>query len=138
MDFSTGRVEKEESNASRGLFFRVPGELQITAVMATMKYAPETRMKNNRRLLNQWRRKLEKDKIKREKKFSGATDEYIECLIFHRMGKSEACWTSEAAVKKGVKALKFKYQKEEALEDNTQIRYKGKKHLTMIFYLKSF
>jgi hypothetical protein len=114
-----------EANASRGLFFNIAEELRITAVLTAIKWAPATRNVENQRLSLQRLRKREKDKITKEKNMEGATGEYIDCLIFHRMGRSEAYWEKAADVKKGVKALKYKYQKEEALKDNIQMRFKG-------------
>ena len=60
-----------------------------------------------------------------EKGIWKATDEYIECLIYHQMWFSERCWKTSAEVRAGMRALQFKKDKEEALKDNIRIRWLG-------------
>ena len=54
-----------------------------------------------------------------------ASHAYIECLIYHRMYHSDRCWKTAAHVKRGLKSLKLKKDKEAALHDNVNMRFKG-------------
>ena len=49
---------------------------------------------------------------------------YIECLIYHQLWLSDRCWKTPAQVRKGMKALKYKKDKESALKENIQICFK--------------
>ena len=52
-------------------------------------------------------------------------DEYITSLIFHAMWGTAACWTTVSQINKGLKGLKFKKDKQQALKDNIQMWWKG-------------
>ena len=54
-----------------------------------------------------------------------ASNEYIECLIYHKLWNSDRCWKTLVEVQKGVKALIYKKDKDEVLKDNLQMRFKG-------------
>ena len=119
MDHSTKKGDK------LGLFHDLPDELQITAIMCAMEFAPATQESNCHELERRRLAKQKKDAILKEEGMEKATDEYIECLIHHRMASSERCWKTVAEVRKGVNALTYKNEKETALKDNIQIRFKG-------------
>ena len=44
----------------------------------------------------------------REKGFKHAKDDFIEALIYHRMGSYDAFWKNIGAVTEGLKKLKYK------------------------------
>ena len=54
-----------------------------------------------------------------------ASDDYIESLIYRSMWDSEASMKTINDVTAGLKCLKYKKDKLQALKDNIQIRYKG-------------
>ena len=87
--------------------------------------APTTRAANQQALEGQRVAKSEKEKLLKKEGMEKATDQYIECLIYHRMWISERCWKTPAEVRAGVRALEFKKDKEEALKDNIRIRWLG-------------
>ena len=117
--------EMKDSTAAHGLFHGLPEELQITAMMTAMERAPATRKSNMRAVEMQRELKRRREEIAKEEVLEKATDEYIECLIYHWMWDFEQCWKTVPEVRAGVKALKFKTHKEEALKDNIQMRFKG-------------
>ena len=114
-----------ESGSCVGLFHGLPEELQVTDIMAAIKMAPATRAVNQQALERQRVAKQEKEKLLKEADMETATDQYIECLIYHRMWISKRCWKTPTKVRAGVRALEFKKDKEEALKDNIRIRWLG-------------
>ena len=54
-----------------------------------------------------------------------ATDGHFECMIYHKMYESDKCWKTREEVTEGMKALQYKKDKEQALKDNIQMRFKG-------------
>ena len=125
-DFLTRPTTKKAiSNDQRGLFHEMPEELRITAVMVAMEDAPETRQSNNKSVELQREFKRKKEEIKKQKGLENASDEYIEALIYYSMWDSEACWKTNSDIVNGLKNLKHKKDKLQALKDNIQIRYKG-------------
>ena len=90
-----------------------------------MKDAPETRKQNNDDLKRsrEWRAK--KDKVAKEKGLEDAEDEFIECIIYHRMWDSEAFWKTVTDVTTGLRRIKTKSGKIVSLKDNIRIRWKG-------------
>ena len=54
-----------------------------------------------------------------------AEDDLMECLVYHRMWSSDACWKTVGEVATGLKKLNYKKDKLAALKDNIQIRYLG-------------
>ena len=54
-----------------------------------------------------------------------ATDEFIQCLNYRQMRGSDRRWKIAGEVKKEVRALKLKKEKESGLNDNIQMHCKG-------------
>ena len=113
------------TDGRKGMFHRLPEELQLTAVMCAIKFAPSTRNSNSTDLERQHQAKREKQELKKKAGFANASDEYIECLIHHTLWSSERCWKTPEDVREGLKSLDFKCDKEAALKDNINIRFKG-------------
>ena len=63
--------------------------------------------------------------MSKEKGLEEAEDKYIECVIYHRMWNSEACWKTVADVTAGLRRVLTKYGIMAALKDNIRIRWKG-------------
>ena len=63
--------------------------------------------------------------LSKNKELENKGDEYITSLIFHTMWGTAACWTTVAKITKGLKELKFKKHKLQALKDNIQMWWKG-------------
>ena len=61
----------------------------------------------------------------KQKSLDKATEEFIDATYFHRMGNSDACWTTVGQVTKTLKQLKTKKEKLEALKDNINMRVKS-------------
>lgn len=118
-------TKKTISKGERGLFHGLPEELKITAVMAAMEDAPATRQSNIASIDAQRAMKRKKEELKKQTELENASDDYIEALIYHSMWDSEACMKTPNDVTSGLKNLKYKKDKIQALKDNIQIRYRG-------------
>ena len=117
--------KKDMAENKRGLFHGLPEELRITSVMAAMEDAPETRQSNNASTEAQRGSKHMKEVLKAQKGLENASDDYIECLIYHSMYGSEGCIANVKDVSGALAKLKYKKDKLQTLKDNIQIRYKG-------------
>ena len=96
--------------------------MQLTAVMSAMKVSPVTRKLNSTDLERQHQAKWEKQQeLKKKEGFANASDEYIECLVHHKLGESKRCWKTQDDVQEGLKSLQFKCEKEAVLKDNINI-----------------
>ena len=69
-------------------------------------------------------RKL-KEEIAKKEGLEKSSDAYIEALIYHSMGKSDATWNAISEVTKGLKNLRYQKDKFQALKDNIQVWYRG-------------
>ena len=56
--------------------------------------------------------------MEKEKGLEDAEDEFIERLIYHKMGHLDVFWSSVGEVTVGLKRIKTKGAKIEALKDN--------------------
>ena len=65
--------------------------------------------------------KKKKIELAKQKDLADKGDEYITSLIFHAMWGTAACWTTVSQITKGLKGLKFKKDKQQALKDNIQM-----------------
>ena len=108
-----------------GLFHQFPKELRAAVVVVAVEDAPATRKSNNLSLQRQLDCKREKEEMLKQKNMSKATEEFIDATYFHRMGNSEACWTTVSEVTKTLDKLNTQTEKREALKDNINIRVKG-------------
>ena len=55
-----------------------------------------------------------------------ASEDYIEAIYYHRMYDSMACWKGSASrVNEGLKKLRSKMAKYDALKENIMIQVKG-------------
>ena len=125
-DFLSRPTTKKEIEADeRGLLHGLVEELKLTLIIMAMEDAPATRQSNNESLERQRKMKQLKEELMRELQDEKATEAYIEALIYTGMFDSDACWKTVAEVTAGLKKLKYKKDKEQALKDNIQIRYKG-------------
>ena len=118
-------MQKSINEDNRGLFHRLPEELRYTAVMSAMESAPKTRQSNTAGIERQRAMRQKKEEIAKQEGLEKAEDEYIERLIYHSMWDSDACWKTLSDVNDGLKRLKYKKDKFEALRNNILIRYKG-------------
>ena len=98
-------TKTEKGTLYRDLFSCVSKVPRITAVITTIKYAPETRAKNTMRQISQQQNTLAWDKLRREIRMSDASNECTKCLNFHQIGELEVFWTTPKQVKDEVKAL---------------------------------
>ena len=89
-----------------------------------MEMTPATRDSNNHDLDLQRQAKRDTEKLIKKQGLEKASNEYIGCLIYHKLWNSDRCWKTPAEVQKGVKALIYKKDKEEVLKDNLQMRFK--------------
>ena len=69
--------------------------------------------------------KRQKEEALKQLGLEKATEEHIECLIYHMMYGSERCWKTTDKVREGMKGLRYKKDKEQALKDNIQMRFRG-------------
>ncbi|KAL7542823.1 hypothetical protein ACHAWF_007266 [Thalassiosira exigua] len=70
--------KKAIENGEEGLFYTIPEELQITAVMMSMEDAPATRQSNNSDLERYRKIRWEKEQLSKQQGLKHAKDEYIE------------------------------------------------------------
>ena len=61
----------------------------------------------------------------KQEELDKATYEFIQCLIYRQIWDSDRCWNTADEVKKEVRDLNFKKEKESGLNDNIQMQYKG-------------
>ena len=108
INHSTNSTKKKQKDKKRGLYHGLPKELQITVLMMCMEDAPATRKLNNDDInrSREWRAK--KDNVAEEKGLVDTEDEFIECIIYHRMWDSEACWKTVTDVTRGLRRIKTK------------------------------
>ena len=90
-----------------------------------MEDAPITRQSNIASIDAQRATKQKKEELKKQKGLENASGNYIEALIYHLMWNSEACMKTTKDITTGLKSLKYKKDKLQALKDNIQIRYRG-------------
>ena len=93
----------------------------MALVKVAMEDAPKTTEMNNVLLNRQREAKKLKLEIAKEKILQKATENYIEAVYYNRMYRSDACWKTVREVSNGVKKLKTKKDKYEALKENIKI-----------------
>ena len=82
-----------------------------------MEDAPATRKQNNDDLNRSREWQAQKYKVAEEKGLLDAEDEFIECIIYHRMWDSEAFWNTITDVTTGLRRIKTKSGKIASLKD---------------------
>ena len=90
-----------------------------------MEYAPQKRVTNNSNLYQAREWRAQKEEVTKEKGPEDAEDKFIECVIYHRMWNSKACWKMVGDVTAGLKIIKTKGEFFASLKDNIRIRWKG-------------
>ena len=93
--------------------------------MTALKLAPAVRKSNNNKQTRFEEKKRKKDKLVMQEGNNKRTDLMIDWLIYQRMYESDRAWNTVAAVRKGVKDLKYNKDKMAGLRDNTQMNYLG-------------
>ena len=83
-------------------------ELHITVLMMCMEDAPAKRNQNNDDLNRSREWRAQNDKGAEEKGLVDTEDEFIECIIYHKMWNSEACWKTVTDVTTGLRKIKTK------------------------------
>ena len=68
---------------------------------------------------------MQKYKVAEERGLVDAEDEFIECIIYHRIWDSEALWKTFTDVTTGLRRIKTKSGKIASLKDNIRIHWKG-------------
>ena len=81
--------------------------------------------KNNNNLSRARKWRSQKEEAAKEKGIEDSEDEFIECMIYHRMWDFGDCWKNVAEVTAGLRGVKTKGGKVAALKDNIQIQWKG-------------
>ena len=97
------------------IFVDMPEELRITLMITAVKLAPVVQKLNHIKMNRCKEKKREQDKLVMMEGWDKVTD----CLIQCSMWDSDRAWKNIAQVRNGVKALKFKKDKETGLKDNT-------------------
>ena len=117
-------TKEKQKDKKRVLYYGFPKELQITLLMMCMEDAPTTRKQNNDDLnrSREWRAQMYK--VAEEKGLVDSEDEFIECIIYHRMWDLEACCKTVTDVTTGLRRIKTKSGKFASLKDNIRIRWK--------------
>ena len=123
INHATNSTKKKQKDKKRGLYHGLPKELQITVLMMCMEDARATKKNDDLNRSREWR--AQKEKLAKEKGLEDAEDEFIECIIYHRMWDSEACWKTVTDVTTGLRRIKTKGVKIASLKDNIRIRWKG-------------
>ena len=107
------------------IYHGFPEELKITATMVVLKLAPAVRKSNSDKQERFEKKKRARDKVLMEEGRAKMTDLMIDRLIYRRMWDSERAWKTIGEVKRGLKTIKFKGDKIDALKDNIQMHYLG-------------
>ena len=123
--FARPTTKKNIGNDKRGVFFTLPEELRLTAVMVAMEDAPYTRDSNNVTLALQRKRKREKEQHVAEKGLEKASDQFIKALVLRQMWDSDAACKTVDDVTNRLQLLKYKKDKMAMLTDNIEIRVVG-------------
>lgn len=110
---------------TRGKFYELPEELQITAVMAAMENASATRESNNHALNRMREYRQQKEDALKEVNLEKATTEYIGNLIYHAMNKSDRYCSTKNEMNDMLRSLQYKKDKEALIKDNINIRWRG-------------
>ena len=109
----------------RGLLHCLPYEMRIALVKSAKKYAPATKKSNNVALERLHETKRRKEEVIKLAGITKAREDYIICLVYHAMSKTERCWKTAQDVRVGLARIKYVKDQELALRDNIQIRYLG-------------
>ena len=107
----TTSTKKKQKDKKLGLYHGLPNQLQITLLMMFMEDAPVTRKQNNGDLNRSREWQAQENKVPEEKGLEYAEDEFIECIIYHRMWDSEACWKTVTDVTTVLRRIKTKVEK---------------------------
>ena len=102
INHATTSTKKKQKDKKRGLYHGFPKELHITLLMMCLEDAPATRKQNNDDLKKSREWRAQKDKVAEEKGLVDAEDEFIKCIIYHRMWDSEAFWKTVTDVTAGL------------------------------------
>ena len=108
INHATKITKKKQKDKKRGLYHGLPKDLHITLLMMCMEDSPATRKQNNDDLNRSRECRAQKDKVAKEKGVEDAEDEFIECIIDHRMWDSKACWKTVTDVTAGLRRIKTK------------------------------
>ena len=76
-----------------------------------MEDSTAVRKRNDDLLERQRKFCQEKDGLVETEELDSAEDNYIDVLIYHRMGSTDACWKTVGEVTEGLKRLKYKKDK---------------------------
>ena len=125
INHATNSTKKKQKDKKRGLYHGLTKELQVTVLIMCMEDAPATRKQKNDDLNRSREWLAQKYKVAEEKGLVDAEDEFVECIIYHRMWDSEAFWKTVTDVTTGLRRIKTKSGKNVSLKDNIQIRWKG-------------
>ena len=120
-DMQRNKFFKRTGGDNVGLFHGLPEGTRMALVKVAMEDAPKTTEINNVLLNRQREAKRLKVEIAKEKILQKATENYIEAVYYNRMYRSDACWKTVREVSNGVKKLKTKKDKYEALKENIKI-----------------
>ena len=118
-------TNKDISDKKTIMFHYFPEDLQITSIMCALQEAPATRQSNTNAMCKHCNAKQEGGNLVKREGLENSTDEFIECLIYRQMWDSDRRWKTAGEVKKEVRALKLKKEKESGLKENIQMHYKG-------------
>ena len=86
------RNDKSNDNVTPSLFFQLPRELQITAVIAAKRGAPALRKEHNDALEVQKAADLTRKRIEHERQLDNAKEEYIKAWDLIEIYHSERGW----------------------------------------------
>ena len=118
-------TNKDISDNKTRLFHDSQEELHITAIMCALQEATATRQSNIDAMDRHRNDKQERDNTTKREVLDKAIDEFIQCIICRYMWDSDRRQKTDNEVKKEVRALKLKREKESSLNDNIQMHYKG-------------
>ena len=93
--------------------------------MVALKLAPAVRKSNSDKQERFEEKKRARDKILMEEGRAKMTDLMIDRLIYRRMWDSERAWKTIGEIKRGLKTIKYKGDKIDALKDTIQMHYLG-------------
>ena len=117
------RTNLENNEVS--LYFGLPEDLRITATMTAVKLAPAVRKSNNNKQTSFEEKNRKREKLVMQEGNNKMTDLMINRLIYQRKYESDRAWKTAAAVRKGLKDLKYNKDKMAGLRDNILMHYLG-------------
>ena len=117
--------DKSKENVTHSLFFKLPRELQITAVLAAKRGAPALRKEHNDALEVQKAADLTRKRIEHERQLDNAKEEYIKAWDLIEIYHSERGWKKLSQARRVMNGLPSERARLRAVKEQIMIQVNG-------------